>query len=444
MSVKNTDFSILIMTAGKGIRMRSNLPKSLQILAGMPIIAHILQTVQKLNPSRIGVVVGEKNGLLEKTIRENIKKWSLKSKIEFMVQKKADGTATAVKCAGKFLKKHKKVLILCGDTPMFEPTTLLNFKKDFIKHKVLCSVLTSHTDNPHGYGRIVRDMRKNVKKIVEEGEANTETKKIKEVNSGVYIFDTKALLSTLDKIKMNPKKHEYYLTDAIELLHTKGKIKTFIMGDFKQAMGINSKKHLAQAEKILRQKTLEKLMDSGVVIIDPENTYIDGKTKIGRDTIIQPNVYIENSTIGKNCVVKMGSYIVDSKIGNGVQIGPYAHLRPESDIGDNAKIGNFSEIKKSKIGTGSKVPHLSYVGDSVIGKKVNIGAGTITCNYDGKNKHKTIIGDNVFVGSNVNFIAPVKIGSGVKIGAGSTITEDVSKNKLVIARARQIEKKSKK
>lgn len=442
MSVKNTDFSILILAAGKGIRMRSALPKSLQILAGMPIIAHVLQTAQKLNPSGIGIVVGEKNGLLEKTIRENIKNWSLKSKIEFIVQKKADGTASAVKCASKFLKKHKKVLILCGDTPMFEPKTLINFKKDFIKHRALCSVLTSHTENPHGYGRIVKDSKQNVKKIVEEGEADTKTKKIKEVNSGVYIFDIKALFSVIEKIKLNPKKREYYLTDAIELLN--GKKKTFNMGDFNQAMGINSKKHLAQAEKILRQKTLDKLMTSGVVIIDPENTYIDAKTQIGRDTIIQPNVYIQNSKIGKNCIVKMGCYIVDSKIANNVQLGPYAHLRPESDIRNNAKVGNFTEIKKSVIGEGSKVPHLTYVGDTIVGKKVNIGAGAITCNYDGKNKYKTIIGDKVFVGSNVNLVAPVKINSGAIIGAGSTITEDISKNSLAIARARQIEKKSKK
>lgn len=443
MSIKNSDFCVLITAAGKGTRMGSDLPKSLQVLAGMPIIAYILQTAQKLNPSRMGIVVNERNGLLEKAIIENAKKWSLKTKVEFMVQKKADGTAPAVKCASNFLKKHKKVLILCGDTPMLEQKTLINFKKDFSKRQPLCSVLTSRTPNPHGYGRIVKD-KQNIIHIVEEDHATEQIRKIKEVNSGVYIFDIKALFSVLGKIKPKGNKKEYYLTDAIELLGKKGKTTKFNMGDFKQAMGINSKKHLAEAETILRHKTLDKLMASGVGIIDPANTYIDGKTKIGRDTIIQPNVYIENSKIGKNCTIKMGSYIVDSKIGNGVQIGPYAHLRPESDIGDNAKIGNFSEIKKSKIGAGSKVPHLSYIGDSVIGKKVNIGAGTITCNYDGKNKHKTTIGDNVFVGSNVNFIAPVKIGSGAKIGAGSTITENISKNTLAIARARQIEKKPKK
>jgi len=427
------------------------LPKSLQPLAGQPIIAHILQTAEKLSPSKVGIVVSEKNGLLEKQVRANIKNWSLKNNIEFIVQYKADGTASAVKCASSFLKKHKKVLILCGDTPLLESNTLLNFKKDFCKHQPACSILTFDNKNPHGYGRIVKDKKGNVLEIVEENHATDEIKKINEVNSGVYIFDIPSLLSVLGKIKKKGKKQEYYLTDAIELLNKKTLAKHVIASKlkqgegasstFKQAMGINSKKQLAEAEKILRHKILDKLMASGVTIVDPDSTYIDANTKIGKDTIIQPNVYITNSKIGKNCIVKMGCYIVDSKVANKVELGPYAHLRPQSDIRNNAKIGNFSEIKKSIIGEGSKVPHLSYVGDSVLGKKVNVGAGAITANYDGKNKYKTIIGDNVFVGSNVNLIAPVKVNSGAKIGAGSTITEDVSKNSLAIARTRQIEKK---
>jgi len=458
---RKTDFCVLILAAGKGTRMKSSVPKSLQLLAGMPMLFHILKTAEATNPKEIGVVVGHQAKRLEETVKENAKKWSLKKKIRFIEQKHLTGSGTAIKESADFLKKFKQVLVLCGDTPLFEEKTLKDFVKDFYKSKVIASVLTMNIPNPKGYGRIIKDKQGYLSKIVEESQTDEKTKRIQEVNSGVYFFDIKQGLNAIKKLKRKGPKKEYFLTDTVEILNKKDKIKTFNIKDFNQAMGINSKKHLAIAEKFLRQRTLEKFLDKGVNIIDVSNTYIDGSAKISADATIYPgchilgkskiasgakigpNAYIENSEIGKNAVIKMGSYITDSKVGATAQIGPYAHLRPESDIRENVKIGNFTEVKKSVIGKGSKVPHLSYVGDSTIGTKVNVGAGTITCNYDGKNKHKTIIEDEVFVGSNVNFVAPIKIGKKSVIGAGSTITEDVPANKLVIARSRQIEKKKK-
>jgi bifunctional UDP-N-acetylglucosamine pyrophosphorylase/glucosamine-1-phosphate N-acetyltransferase len=455
--VAKKNLCVLILAGGKGTRMKSNLPKPLHKISGTEILAHILKTAQQLKPVKIGVLIGHRAELLKETVQNNLTHWGIKTPVDFILQKNLTGSGTAAKDSAPFMKNYSEALILAGDTPLLKPESLKEFIKKHYASKASCTVFTFEADNPKGYGRIIKDAKGNFEKIVEESETDAQTSGVKEVNSGMYIFNTKDLISVLKLLHPQGAKKEYYLTDTLALLCRKGlKVEIFKTQDGKQAMGVNSKKQLADAAKIMREETNNLLMEEGVTIINPADTYIDAVAKIGADTVIYPGVFISGKTIiAKNCIIGPNCWIEDSIIEEGVvlktgcymsgakagalcTVGPYAHLRPATVLKEGAKVGNFTEIKKSVIGKGSKVPHLSYIGDSEIGAKVNIGAGSITCNYDGINKHKTTIRDRVFVGSNTNFVAPVVIGTGAKIGAGSTIVKDIPAGDLAIARARQV------
>ncbi len=455
------NLSVLVLAGGKGTRMKSATPKPLHTIFGLPLLGHILQTADTLKPSANVILCGHQADILKKTVQDNYSAWGIKAPAKFALQKILNGSGSAVKYAMPVLKNYKQVLILAGDAPLIEADTLKQLVKHHNSKKAACTVLTVEVPNPKGYGRIVKE--NNFVKIVEESETDAKTAPIKEVNSGMYIFEIAELAKVLKLLKPQGPKQEYYLTDTLALLQQKGKkVEIFKAADYKEAMGINSKKQLAEAAQAMREKINNKLMDEGVILIDPQSTYIDKTVKIGADSVIYPNCYIygktvigENCKIGPNCwienskfennvEVKMSCYILDSHLKEGAQTEPFAKLRPQTVVESKAKIGSFVEIKKSVIGKGSKVPHLSYIGDTVMGAGVNIGAGAITCNYDGEHKHQTIIGDDVFVGSNTNFVAPVKVGAGAKIGAGSTITEDVPAKTLAIARARQVNLKNKK
>lgn len=455
MVAKN--ISVLILAAGKGTRMKSSLPKPLHAVCGFPILAHILKSAQALNPGAIGIVIGHGAEQVKEVVLANLAAWGITCPVEFFVQTDLSGSASAVKAALPFLQKHPSVMVLNGDTPLLKAQTLAQMAQTFQAENAGALVLGVTVPDPSGYGRIVRDANNRFEKIVEDADADEKTKQITEINSGMYVFDSASLQTALTQLKPQGKKHEFYLTDTLALIKQAGKpALVFNSTDFEQALGVNSRVQLAQAAQIMRARINQFHMDNGVTLINPQDTYIDAGVQIGADTIIasgcyllgntqiganctlESSVYITNSKIADNVTLKLGTYIEDSEVAENCQLGPYAHLRPLSVLCKGAKVGNFSEIKKATIGEGSKVNHLSYIGDTQMGAHVNVGAGTITCNYDGANKHQTIIEDNVFVGSNVNFVAPVTVQKYVRIGAGSTITKDVQENALAIARSRQV------
>ena len=449
--------SVLILAAGKGTRMKSSLPKPLHAVCGYPIIAHILKAAQALNPAAIGIVIGHGSEQVKQTILDNLSAWGITAPVEFFVQQELAGSGSAVKAAFLFLEKQESVMILAGDTPLLKAQTLEQMYADFEDKKAGVLVLAVKVPNPAGYGRIVRDAQQNFAKIVEDSDADAATKKINEINSGMYVFNCAALVRALGQLTPQGPKHEYYLTDTLCMIKQAGlPAVVFATQDYTQALGVNSRVQLAEAAQIMRARINQFHMDNGVTLINPQDTYIDagveigadtviasgcyllGNTKIGQNCTLESSVYISNSKIADNVTLKLGTYIEESEVAETCQLGPYAHLRPKSVLKKGAKVGNFSEIKKAVIGEGSKVNHLSYIGDTQMGAGVNVGAGTITCNYDGKNKHQTVIEDHVFVGSNVNFVAPVTVHEYAKIGAGSTITKEVAAQGLAIARSRQV------
>ncbi len=345
--------------------------------------------------------------------------------------------------------------MVCGDTPLIRDETLKSLVEFHQKQNAKATILTAVAENPYGYGRIIRNEKGQVSQIVEQKDASDEQQLVKEINTGTYCFDNKALFESLKLVKNENAQGEYYLPDVIEILKAQGEIvSAFTTDDFDEILGVNDRVALSQAEEIMRARINEKHMRNGVTIINPLTTHISMDAVIGSDTVIKPGVIIEGNTIiGEDCIIGPNSQITNSQIGNrtSVQnsvvissivgedttIGPFAHLRPDSQLGNHVKIGNFVEVKKSTLGNDTKVSHLSYIGDAEVGNDVNIGCGSITVNYDGKNKHKTIIEDRVFVGCNSNLVAPVKIGEGSFIAAGSTVTKEVPKDALAIARARQ-------
>ena len=438
----------IILAAGLGTRMKSALAKVLHPIYDRPMLDYALETATSLIPSKTVVVVNKDF---------DTKAFTLPKGAVYAVQKQQNGTADAVSAGVSALGKSFKgtALILNGDSPLISPKTLKKFLRLHGKNKNSVSVLSFSAYDPTDYGRILRNEEGRALGIVEEKDATEEQKDICEVNSGVYALEPSAM-ALLKSIKLNRKKGEYYLTDIVGLaLRRKLSTGVYCQGDEEEFLGINSRIDLARAHEALRIKKIRDLLDKGVTLIDPASTYVSPQVKVGRDTTIYPNVFIHGQTsIGKGCtifpnvrifestikdgvVIRDACLIEEATIGKEAQIGPMAHIRPGTRIGRGAKIGNFVEIKKSNIGDNSKAGHMAYIGDADVGKAVNIGAGTITCNYDGTNKHKTIIGDNVFIGSDTQLVAPVSIGKDSYVGAGSTITKDVPGGSLAISRSRQ-------
>jgi len=445
-----TNFIPLILAAGKGTRMKSDLPKVLHPLLGKPLLTYVIETLRQLSFSEIGVVVGYKAEEIQKIIKG--------SDVEFILQTEQLGTGHALLCATSFWEMAENVLVLNGDVPLLTPSTLKGLMDIHQEQRAAISFLTAKVKDPTQYGVILRDAQNQIIGIQEITERTGEAVCSQEINAGIYCFKTDFLKKYLSFLQPNPKKGEYYITDLISIaVKNQEKIATK-EASFSEIIGINNRLELAKATRILQQMILEKHLLQGVSIIDPNRTYIESDVEIDNDTVLAPGVYLQGKTkIGKGCYIGTGVVVKDSAIGNKVEIkpycvitesiiedkatiGPFAHLRPGAYIATNARIGNFVEVKKSYVGAGTKASHLTYLGDAKIGKDVNIGAGTITCNYDGKQKHKTVIEDNAFIGSNTALVAPVKVGKGALIGAGSVITEDVPPDILAIARARQIHK----
>ena len=421
----------IILAAGKGTRMNSSLSKVLHPIANQPMLSHIIDKSEKLKSNRIIVVVNE---------TFNIPKTKPNSKIIYVVQKQQLGTGDAIKaCLKNIDKVNNRVLILYADVPLINNLSLRKLIRLRTKNEI--KILAFKKVEKNNYGKLIiqNDI---VEKIIEAKEFKTDNQP-DDCNSGVFCASAEGLLKLIPKIKNNNIKKEYYLTDFFELAFNSKYHTKVVYGSEEEFMGINNKVELAQAEKIMQNKLREKFLKQGVTLIDPETVYFSKDTKIGKDVTIYPNVFIgPKVSIGSNTTIHPFTHLDDCKIGKNVNIGPNARVRPGSDISDDARIGNFVEIKKSKIGKGSKVNHLAYVGDAILGKNVNIGAGTITCNYDGKNKHITQIGDNAFIGSNSSLVAPLKIEKDAYIGSGSVITKDVSKGALAMERNHQTEIKN--
>lgn len=452
LSNEQTNLDVLILAAGLGTRMRSNLAKVLHQLDGRPLINHVCRTATALAPHTIYVVIGHQGEDVKNAVLVEIDEEQAK----FVWQKEQLGTGDAVNAARGFLEnENSTLLVLSGDVPMIRAETLAALVQQHHNHRgrgAACTILTVKLDDPSGYGRIVRDSAGLFEKIVEQKDATEDERKLREINSGIYCFDTLKLFAALKMVQNNNAQGEYYLTDVPTLLRDAGEdIAIYHHNDSFEIEGINNRVQLADMERVLCRRVIKKMMlDYGVTFIDPKNAYISEQSNIGRDTVIYPNVSIEGeSEIGDGCIIRSGTRITNSRIGHGVEIldncviidseisnqctvGPMAHLRGKAKMEEKSKVGNFVELKKTILGRGSKASHLTYLGDATIGEKTNIGAGTITCNYDGKNKHATTIGNNVKIGSDTMLVAPVKIGDGASTGAGSVVTKDVEVNKLVV------------
>jgi len=444
-------FHALVLAAGKGTRFKSEIIKVLHTLMGKSMVKIVVDSISQLKPKMTHLIVGyQKEALMEEFSGEGI---------SFITQKPQLGTAHAVMAASKTLSKYKgdDVLIMNGDLPLIMPNTLRPLLKQHQRQGNALTFMSAEMVDPTGFGRVIY-LGKNRIRIIEEKDATLEQRKLKEGNVGIYVFKIKDMISALSKISNKNKKGEYYLTDIIEVLSSSGKkVGVQKTTHVREIVGVNDRFELAKAVNILRMRKIESMALKGVTFYDPASTWIDFDVKIGRDTVIYPFVVLEgNSVIGKECTLYPGAHIINSRLSRGVkilsstmieesriadkaQIGPFTHLRPNSIIKSGAKVGNFVEMKNTVFGNRSKAGHLSYVGDSLVGKDVNIGAGTITCNYDGVKKNKTIIDDRVFVGSGTQLVAPVKVGKGAYIAAGSTITKDVSSEALAVARAKQME-----
>ncbi|QHW32161.1 bifunctional UDP-N-acetylglucosamine diphosphorylase/glucosamine-1-phosphate N-acetyltransferase GlmU [Paenibacillus rhizovicinus] len=440
----------IVLAAGQGKRMKSKLYKVLHPVCGKPMVAHVLQTVKDAACERTVVVVGHG----AETVRSY-----LGAGVEIVLQEQQLGTGHAVQQAEPLLGEEEgTTVILYGDTPLVTSETIQSLLSIHTGTRSAATVLTAVVPNPQGLGRIIRDDAGNVLRIVEQKDCTPEQAEITEINTGMYCFDNKKLFQALAKVTNHNAQGEFYLTDVMEILKNAGEtVGAYCTPDFAEGIGVNDRVGLGEAEALMRARIVRKHQIGGVTIIDPAATYIEADVVIGSDTVIYPGTVLRGATvIGEDCVIGPNADIADTTIGNGVtvkhavsaeaeigdecSVGPYAYLRPGSKLGIGVKIGDFVEIKNAELGNGTKVSHLSYVGDAKVGKDVNIGCGAITVNYDGYNKSLTEIGDNAFVGSNVNLIAPVKIGDGAYVVAGSTITHDVPENDVAIARERQVNK----
>ena len=443
-------FTSVILAAGMGTRMKSKMPKVLHKVCGKPLSKWVIDASKAAGADKVCAVVGHK----AETVNE-----VLGDVCEFALQAEQKGTGHAVMQAIDVIKNSKgEVVILNGDTPLITAETINKAIEYHKNNGNQATVITAILDDATGYGRIVRDNDGSVLKIVEQKDASEEEKKINEVNSGMYVFDAQSLVYALDKITPNNAQGEYYLTDTLEILLSAGKkIGGYAISDNDEIRGINDRVQLNEAEKIMQKRINEYHMRNGVTMRNPESVYIEDGVEIGNDTEICQNVTIKSGTkIGSDCVIGSGSMldravihdsvdvlssvILESEVDEGTHVGPFAYIRPNCHVGKEVKVGDFVELKNSNIDDGTKISHLTYIGDSDVGKRVNFGCGTVTCNYDGKKKYRTTIGDDCFVGCNTNFVSPINVGDGVYIAAGSTITEDIPENSLSIARARQVNK----
>jgi len=443
---------VMILAAGLGTRMRSNRAKVLHRLDGRPLINHVCRTAASLAPQKVYVVVGHQGEDVRAAVLEELNE----EHTEFVLQREQLGTGDAVNAARSFLQdQDSTLLILSGDVPMIRPETLAQLVQLHLGHRgkgAACTILTVNLKDPTGYGRIVRDEGGRFERIAEQKDANEDERAIMEINAGIYCFETMKLFDALSKVQNDNAQGEYYLTDVPALLRSAGEdVAIYKHNDPHEIDGVNNRAQLADLESLVNRRTITKLMlDYGVSFIDPKNTYVSERASIGRDTVIYPNVRVEGeSVIGDACTIRSGTrisnsrighaveirdncLIIDSSVGNQCTVGPMAHLRGNSSMADRSKVGNFVELKKTKLGRGSKANHLAYLGDATIGEDTNIGAGTITCNYDGKHKHPTEIGNNVKIGSDTMLVAPVKVGDGAATGAGSVVTKDVEPGALVV------------
>ncbi len=454
------DLDILILAAGLGTRMKSRVAKVLHKLQGRPIIAHVCRTASQLDPHSTHVIVGHEAD----EVRAAVERELGKDQVSFVNQTEQRGTGDAVMAARTALAEaNSTVLILSGDVPMVRPETLRTLIEQHRADKASCTMLTVRLENPTGYGRIVRDDDGNFLKIVEQKDASEDERQIREINAGIYCFDTGKLFRALERVRPTNSQGEYYLTDVPGILRDDGEqVAIYQHADGREVSGVNTRAELAEFENLLRRNAVRRLMlDGGVTFIDPSHSYISSEAEVGRDSIIHPGVHIEGaSVIGEGCEIQQGSritrshlgnrvtikdhsVIVDSEIGDDCAVGPFAHLRMNARMEERAVVGNFVEVKKSQIGRGTKSMHLTYLGDATIGEDTNIGAGTVTCNYDGKDKHPTVIGSHVRIGSDTMLVAPVHVGDGSVTAAGSVVTEDVPPNTLVAGVPAKVKKKIK-
>ena len=443
------DVHVVVLAAGKGTRMKSQLPKVLHGIGGLTIVERVIRTAAALMPASITLVIGHGADQVKQSLAK-------RTQLKFVVQEQQLGTGHALLQTRPLLEgKTGTVVLLSGDAPLLTVDTLRALVATHDEAHAAATVITANFPKPFGYGRVVRT-KGNISKIVEDRDASPAQKAIKEINSGIYAFDLAPLFAALDSIGTANKQGEYYLPDLVGIYRKQKKtVTTYTVANGDEIRGINSRTELAEVSTMVRQQKNEELMAAGVTLIDPATTYVDADVVVGADTVIYPCVFLEGSTkIGSACEIHSGSRIVNSTIGDrvcvrnhtvvtdstveaGAFLGPFAHVRPGSEIGEDVHIGNFVELKKTRMGKGAKANHLAYLGDSTIGTKTNVGAGTITCNYDGEKKHQTVIGNNVFVGSNSTLVAPVTLADGSYIAAGSAVTADVPAGALAIGRSRQ-------
>ncbi len=438
---------VLILAAGEGTRMQSRLPKVLHRVAGKALLRHVIETARSISPDEITIVYGHGGELVRETLAA--------PDLDWVEQKERLGTGHAVMQATPYLQRVDQVLILYGDVPLISGSTLVSLLAAL--HTTELALLTVDLPDPTGYGRIVRDREDRVARIVEQKDANERELEISEINTGIMAVRRERLEAWLDKIENNNAQKEYYLTDIIALAVADGvNIHVVHPTCEEEVMGVNDRKQLAYLERYYQQQRANELMQSGVTLSDPARIDIRGSLKTGRDVFLDfntlfkgevvladgvkigPNVIIKNSRIGENTEILANSVIEGAVIGADCRIGPFARIRPETELENDVHIGNFVELKKSQVATKSKINHLSYVGDATVGSEVNIGAGTITCNYDGANKHRTVIGDRAFIGSDTQLVAPVTVAEGATIGAGSTITRDTPAETLTLSRVKQV------
>jgi bifunctional UDP-N-acetylglucosamine pyrophosphorylase/glucosamine-1-phosphate N-acetyltransferase len=438
----------VILAAGRGTRMKSTLPKVLHAVAGLPMALYPARLAQALGCDPTVLVVGHEAAAVKSTLAGE--------GLQFALQEEQLGTGHALLCArGQLADFTGTLLLLCGDVPLLRAETLERLLAFHQAQAAAVTVLTAEMADPHGYGRIVRDGEE-VLRIVEEKDASLKEKAIREINTGIYAFEAPFVFEALGNVGRDNAQGEYYLTDVLALARAAGrKVCALVAGDAEETMGINDRVQLARAGFLMRHRINTELMRAGVTLVDPAAAYIEASVRIGEDTVVHPGVHLRGATvIGRDCLIEPGAMLTDSvladrvhikagsvvegsEIGVGSAIGPMAHLRPGTVLAGENKIGNFVETKKARLGRKSQASHLTYIGDAEVGERVNFGCGTITCNYDGVNKFQTTIGDDVFIGSDVQFIAPVTVGSGSLIAAGSTITQDVPPDSLAISRSEQ-------